>query len=114
MYFFSIPILIVTFFVVLLIAGIPIALIGLTLVLILMFVVMILDGPILFTTALIGLLVFMAGTLLIIMSPFIFVISGILIPFDKVFYAWVAIMIFVILWEFILPLFGFGLQQKEI
>ena len=97
------------FFVIVLVLMLPVTLVALTVLVILFFIVMIFDGPILFTSLLIGTVVFVLGTFIILLSPILFVITGIFIPFDKVFYVWFAIMIFIVLWEVILPIFGYGL-----
>ena len=97
------------FFVIVLVLMLPVTLVALTILVILFFIVMIFDGPILFTSLLIGTVVFVLGTFIILLSPILFVITGIFIPFDKVFYVWFAIMIFIVLWEVILPIFGYGL-----
>ena len=103
------PITFTFFFATVAVLTIPVTLTGLTIILILFFLVMIFDGPILFSALLIGSIVMMIGIFVVLLSPFIFVITGIMIPFDKVFYVWFAIMIFVVLWEIILPIFGYGL-----
>ena len=113
-YVFVVPLLTIVFLLVFIVIGIPLTLVSLVLLAILFVVVVIIDGP-LFISGLFGIsFASVAGVLLILFGPFLYMIISLFIPFDKLFYLWIAIMIFVVIWEIILPYFGFGLQQKEI
>ena len=113
-YFFIVPIISIIVALIFGIIGVPLTIIALILLFILFIVVIIIDGPI-FISGLFGVSFFsVAGVLTLLFGPFIAMIISIFIPFDQVFYLWIGIMIFVVVWEIVLPLFGFGLQQKEI
>ena len=90
--------------------GVPLILISMILGVILFVVVIIIDGPVVIS-ALFGVsFASVAGTWMLLFGPFVLMIISILLPFDQVFYLWIGIMIFVVMWELVLPIFGFGLQ----
>ena len=113
-YIFVVPIIIVLSIPVLIVFGIPLSIVSLILLIIFLVVVIIFDGPI-FISGIFGIsLATVLALLGLLFGPLVAMFISILIPFDQLFYLWIAIMIFVIMWEIVLPLFGFGLQQKEI
>ena len=87
----------------------PLSLIFISLVLALSLFFVLLDGPVLLAIILFFVVVVFGGFGLFITSPIWLLIIGIFIPFDKVFYLWVGILIFVVFWEVVLPFFGAGL-----
>ena len=86
----------------------------LVIIVILVLSFILLDGPVFIAIVLfIVSLLFFAGVT-ILFSPVLLILIGILVPFDKVFYLWVAITMFIVFWEIILPWFGLGYTDKEV
>ena len=109
-YLFIVPMLVFMFLLINGVIGVPLILISMILGVILFVVVIIIDGPVVIS-ALFGVsFASVAGTWMLLFGPFVMMIISILLPFDQVFYLWIGIMIFVVMWELVLPLFGFGLQ----
>ena len=95
-------------------ALIPIFIVLIIIILILVIFFILLDGPVLLSIFIAIVVSLTVAILLVVTAPIWLLVLGLIIPFDEVFYVWIALMMFVLLWEVILPWVGGGLQQTEI
>ena len=81
---------------------------------VLLVILVLVDGPVMLSIILFFVAIAFILFVALITSPIWLTLIGILVPFDKIFYAWLGIMMFILFWEVILPWFGMGLQTTEI